>query len=125
MKLYRKLATLIQARRNCIVSSNDEWTARHTEAINAMAKELPGGSGLDAGTSIDIDASAPNKLVLHTSFHHMNDNGMYDGWTEHTITVVPDLAFGFDLRISGRNRNDIKDLLAELFNEALRTEVAD
>lgn len=49
----------------------------------------------------------------------MNDAGYYDGWTEHTITVTPAFIGGFELSISGRNRNDIKDYISEVFNQAL------
>ena len=46
----------------------------------------------------------------------------YDGWTEHTVTVTPSFS-GFNMRISGRNRNDIKDHMHETFYSALHTEV--
>ena len=53
----------------------------------------------------------------------MNENGYYDGWTEHTVTVTPALSGEFHLRISGRNRNDIKDMIHESFDHLLRTDV--
>ena len=53
------------------------------------------------------------------------ETGMYDGWTEHTVTVRPSLQFGFRLSISGRNRNGIKDYIAEVFGEILNTEVVE
>ena len=59
--------------------------------------------------------STPDKLVFYTSFHHMNDNGFYDGWTEHTVTVRPSLQFGFNMKISGQNRNEIKYHLHDVF----------
>jgi hypothetical protein len=121
--LYKELASTIQARANCLKSNNAEWLAKHTERIHQLVDLLPSGSGWDNGTKIDLDASHANKIVLYGGFHHMNDGGFYDGWTEHTITVTPSLAFGFDLRISGRNRNDIKEYLHEMFSHALRQEI--
>jgi hypothetical protein len=53
----------------------------------------------------------------------MDENGFYDGWTDHTITIRPDLVFQFDMRISGRNKNEIKDYIAECFFHALNAEV--
>jgi hypothetical protein len=44
----------------------------------------------------------------------MNEGGMYDAWTEHTIRVRPSLSSGFTLTISGRDRNEIKEYLHEL-----------
>ena len=79
---------------------------------------LPSGSGFDGATQI-ADRSTSAKIVLVTAFHHMNESGMYDGWTEHQVTILP--AFdGFDISISGRNRNGIKDYIAEIFDHALR-----
>ena len=49
----------------------------------------------------------------------MNENGFYDGWTDHTLTVRPSLVHGIELEISGRNRNDIKEYLHETFHSAL------
>lgn len=118
--LYQTLASLIQARLNCIKSNNTEWLEKHTANIFELVKNcLPSGSGIDCGTKIDLDMSTPDKIVLHTSFHHMNDCGMYDGWTEHTVTVTPSLQFGFNLKISGRDRNDIKEYLHEVYSNDL------
>src|SRR5215469_16388627 len=91
--LYSELSTLIQARKNCQQSNNTEWFDRHSGTIQKLCKQhLPSGSGFDSGTKFDLDASRADKLVFHTSFHHMNESGMYDGWTEHTVTVTPSLA---------------------------------
>ena len=117
-KLYAVLASLVQARINCDQATprNDEWFAKHEERIEELVKDcLPSGSGVDCGTKIDLDASNAEKLVLLTSYHHMDEAGGYDGWTEHTVIVTPSLAFGFVMTISGKNRNDIKELIAQYF----------
>lgn len=87
-------------------------------AVECIAKEcenLPSGSGLDNGVRIDLDRSKPNKIVFHTEFHHLNENGYYDGWTTHSIIVVPEFGGEFDVKITGKNRNQIKDHLYDLF----------
>lgn len=139
--LYSELAAAIEARRNCSQQKaapsplpdgyvakaemvNPEWFDKHTERIRELSKLLPSGSGIDCGTKVDLDASHGEKIVLYASFHHMNDNGMYDGWTEHTITVTPSFR-GINLRISGRNRNDIKEYLYETYEYALSQDVED
>jgi hypothetical protein len=45
----------------------------------------------------------------------MNEGGYYDGWTEHQVIITPSLQHGFDVRVTGQDRNEIKDYLAELF----------
>jgi hypothetical protein len=86
---------------------------------------LPSGSGFDNGSKLDLSESTPERIVLSTSYHHMNEGGMYDGWSEHTVIVTPSLASGFNLRITGRDRNAIKAYIAECFHDALTVEVDD
>lgn len=118
--LFRVIASLVQARLNCIASDNQEWLGKHEERILSLVKEyMPSGSGIDCGTKIDLDASNADKLVFTLSFHHMDDNGFYDGWTDHTLTVKPSLTSEFDLSFSGRNRNEIKEYLHDVYGESL------
>src|SRR5262249_26697859 len=108
----------IEARTNCAKMGNDEWFSRHTDSIEQLQYFMPSGSGVDCGTKVDLDKSTGNKIVLYADFHHMNDGGMYDGWTNHVVTVTP--AFdGFNLSISGRDRNGIKEYLADTFHNCL------
>jgi len=117
--VVRRLASAVDAYQRCIKTENSEWTGRHEEMIRELLDHLPSGSGWDCGTKIDLDRSTGEKLVLYGSFHHMNEGGMYDGWTEHEIWVRPSLRFGIDLRITGQNRNDVKEYLHETFHWAL------
>ena len=121
-KLYATFASLIAARLNCVTAHNDEWFEKHSERIAELLEHMPSGSGIDSGTKINLNASSPEKLVFDTAYHHMNDAGMYDGWTEHTVIVTPSLAFGFNLRITGRDRNGIKEYLHEVYSLALTQE---
>ena len=122
--LYRELAALVEARLNCIKSGNTEWEERHGERIIDLCHEhLPHGSGLDHVVEVMVYDSKPDKLVISADFHHMDENGMYDGWSEHTIVITPSLAHNFNLRITGRDRNDIKEYLAEIFGYALEQEI--
>lgn len=135
--LYQVLASTVQARLTCGLRRDgftqttekegnkaQTWFDRHEDTINRLVRGfMPSGSGFDNGTKIDLDASHADKLVFHTSYHHMNDGGYYDGWTEHIITVTPSLAGEFHLRISGRDRRDIKEYIAEEFQNALGMDV--
>ena len=124
--LYSELAGMLEARRNCAQSTDkSEWFNRHSDTIEALVKQhLPHGSGFDSGTKINLGTSHADKLVFETAFHHMNDGGYYDGWTEHTVTVTPALRGDFHLRISGRNRNDIKEMMYQDFDYALHIDVS-
>jgi hypothetical protein len=124
--LVRQLATTVGAIANCKAEPQryGNWLATHTDRAKSLVRNhMPSGSGLDNGVSIDLSTSSPERLVFHTSFHHMNDTGMYDGWTEHTVTVRASLQFGLLINISGPNRNEVKDDIRERFDMALRAEV--
>jgi hypothetical protein len=119
-KLYEAIASTVQARLNCIERGNTEWRARHEVRVLVMVKQhMPHGAGIDVGTRLDLDASTGERLVFLTSFHHMDQNGCYDCWTDHTVTVRGSLQHEIDLKISGSNRNDIKAYLHEVFYETL------
>lgn len=117
------LASLIDARSNCKASKNTEWFARHSDRIGAVMRSSPSGSGIDNGTRLDVDECTENRLVFTCSFHHMNESGSYDGWTEHRLTVTPSFT-GVAIHISGRNRNDIKDYLHAVYSCWLGEECA-
>jgi hypothetical protein len=116
----QRLATLVQARQNCAKSGNTEWHARHGERAEALVRErMPSGSGFDNGTTLDLDRSSGDKLVFVTSFHHMDESGGYAGWTDHTVTARASFIHDVALAISGRDRNQIKDLIHDAFHHAL------
>jgi hypothetical protein len=126
--LIQAIASTVTARANCAAAMADqpidhpkrEWYARHTAQLQTIGRDrLPSGSGIDCGTAIDLDASRPNRIVLTLSYHHMAESGMYDGWTDHTVIVTPDLLSGFTLRITGRDRNSIKEYLYQVYDTVL------
>lgn len=113
----KELAGKFNAFQNCVKSNNIEWKEKHEDSINAMLENLPHGSGIDAGVKFDWQSSNPEKLVFTFGFHHLNENGYYDGWTEHKAIITASLYFGIKINITGKDRNQIKDYLHDLFNE--------
>lgn len=123
--VYQTIASCVDARLRCIEHQEQqphlaEWIDKHRERADMLVYQyLPSGSGFDSGTKLDWDRSTGDKLVFHTSFHHMDQHGGYDGWTEHDVIVHPSLIHTLDLRVRGRNRNDIKDYIHESFYTGL------
>lgn len=114
--MFRVLASTVDAYHRCRQTKNGEWEVRHRQKIEDLVKSTaPSGAGIDCGTKICLDESTGEKLVFTLSFHHMNDMGMYDGWTEHTVTARPSFIHKVDLKISGRDRNRIKDYLHDAY----------
>ena len=117
--LIRRMASTLNAYRSCIKNGNKEWEDKHEDILEGYNKLLPSGSGIDSGSSIDIDKSRDNRIVINTSFHHLNECGIYDGWTDHQVIITPSLVHDIDIRITGINRNDIKEYLMHIFGEEL------
>ena len=102
---------------------NDEFMPVCEDRLYKLEQMLPSGSGIDSGCKIDVENSSSDKVVILFSWHHMNTDGYYDGWTDHKLIVTPRLWNNFDMKITGRDRNYIKDYLYDLFDSVLREEV--
>lgn len=118
--LYQVLASLVDARIRCLERGAKEWELKHGDNIKTLVDSfMPSGSGIDCGTKINLSRSHGDELVFTLSYHHMDENGYYDGWTEHAVTVLPSLIHAIDMTINGKNRNDIKDYLYEVYRHCL------
>lgn len=106
IKRYIAIAKSVGSYHRCVESGNTEWQAKHKDAIEELCADLPSGSGFDNGSHIDLDQS-----------------GMYDRWTEHEVILTPSLEMGYRLKVTGINRNDIKDYIRDQFSYALDNDV--
>jgi hypothetical protein len=111
------LSSTFQAWKNCIASGNKVWEDKHLETIETIiGDKLPSGSGIDTGTEFDMTTSSEDNLVFNTSFHHMDEGGGYDDWTEHAIILTP--TFGdYKMEITGEDREGIKEYLRDTFDQ--------
>lgn len=99
---------------------NDDFKEVCEDRIYELEQKLPHGAGLNSGCKIDVQNSSSDKVIIHFKYHHMNENGFYCGWTQHSMVVKPKLWNDFDLKISGKNKNLIKEYLYDLFNDTLK-----
>lgn len=121
-KVYQRIAQLLTAVRGCRVAGNTDWELKHEANLDSLVRtHLPDGSGFDSGTQISLEKSTDNRLVFRTAFHHMNDVGYYTHWTEHKVTVTPDLAFGFRVTVTGGDKEH-REYVAEQFHYRLSEE---
>lgn len=120
MKTYQRIHSLSQAIENCIESGNDVWKGKHEESLNTIMERAPSGSGFDSGTNLLMVTE--DQMTFETFFHHMDEMGGYDGWTSHVVYVKPSFE-GITLRITGKDKNDIKDYIGDVFHEWLNTEI--
>ncbi len=122
-KVYEEMAQILTAIENCKKSNNETWLSRYQENLEQIIEDfLPHGSGIDSGVKISEKAKS-NKIVLEFGYHHMNENGFYNGWTYHELIITPNLAFGYDVRMTGPDKSNVKDYLYEAFDYALTQEI--
>jgi len=127
--LYRRLATALAAYHRSLHPGN-EWSHKHADTLNELERLLPSGSGFDSGTLLNTEESTANRLVITTSYHHMNEVGFYTHWTDHKVVVTPSLAHGIDLAISSTRHavppaggwDSWKDYAYDVFSYALTSE---
>jgi hypothetical protein len=111
-----ELNSRVQAYQNCLINGNVEWMDKHYEHIIGMLENLPHGSGIDGKFILQTEECEKQKLVFFLEYHHMDEHGGYDGWTEHNLIITPE--FGdFKMKITGRNKNGIKEYLQDLLRE--------
>lgn len=84
-----------------------------------VRKHAPSGSGFDTGTTLVIERCNASRLVFGTEFHHMNECGYYSGWSKHTVTCRATFSGSPTWSISGRDRDGIKDHIADTFHHWL------
>ncbi len=125
-KWYREMASRVDAYHTCVKTGNTLWEEKHEARIVELLDMLPHGSGIDGTTDIALDKSSGEKLIILSSYHHMNDGGYYDGWTEFKVIVTPSLQFGARVKVTGsfpRRYADTRDYLHEVFDSAINEEV--
>lgn len=115
-----KLSEIAQAIR-FLNSTHADTIARGRDALDEINVRLPRGSGLDARVEVDEQKSSPSKIIIYLEYHHLNEGGYYDGWTRHKVTVIPCFINGYEMKVSGPNRNEIKTYLYDLFNNVFES----
>ncbi len=122
MKVYQAIARTFKTTWSSLNQGHIDTAEDRIKML--IHAHLPSGSGFDAGCKL-LDESTPEKLVFSADFHHLSDRGYYIGWSEHKVIVRPCLAWGFTLKVTGRDRRDIKDYIAETFHYALNQEASE
>jgi hypothetical protein len=124
-KLYQLIAARLDAMRNCERSGNAVWRERHLAIAQALvAEHMPSGSGVDAGTVLLVEECKPDKLVFSAGWHRMTGAGYYAGWHGYCFIVRPTFD-GFNLRVTGRDVDGVKEYLGDLFAFALEQEIGE
>ena len=121
------MKTLIQrfsALFNAYVSTQGTaFRERNLDALHALKRFLPIGSGINSGVCFDVPKSTPQRLVFGLPFHPMNESGGYGEWVDYNVIVTPTFS-GFDINIDCDDY-DLREYLTELLRESFNQEFPD
>lgn len=121
--IAREIDRLARANAHNLETVGKAWANDAQETLDYIQADiLPSGSGFNSGCQIDLDESTAQRIVIRTSFHHMNETGYYSGWTDHRVTITPCLIWGHVLKISGKDKNGIKEYIGDVFANCLQSE---
>jgi|VirMetMinimDraft_7_1064189.scaffolds.fasta_scaffold241884_1 hypothetical protein len=117
IKVFQKISQELTVLAN--PNADQHWIDKARDNLEWIQDEiLPSGSGFDSGCKI-LEHSKRNRIIIQCDFHHMNENGYYDGWTYHTCIITPDLAYDHEMRVTGKNKRDIKNYILDIIYDAI------
>jgi len=111
-KLYQKIAR---------VASQKNWAKRSKE-LSLLQELLPNGNGIrgQEGLAVILLESTEKRIVIGTIYWHPKDRY---GWTAHQVVITPSFEGEINIRITGKNENNVKKYLHDIFREALMNEI--
>ena len=128
--VYSAIVTAYEARAYCDKSGNDDWFFNWDSKLKTIEREiLPNGGGFDCYP--EIISANDDKIIIHGSFHCMDEMGGYDGWLEFAVIVRPSLQFGAYCKVKARGMKwprryaDMREYIQEVYNDALHSTTED
>lgn len=107
MKLYQKIARLVQAIKECQENHIDETTRLIGKQILSLCDEhLP--------CHLNVDHSSDNKLVFQ-----YRDVSVKNVFSEYSVIVEPNLINGISLTVSGEDTSRIRHIFLNNLNREL------
>jgi hypothetical protein len=115
MKLYQKIAR---------VASQKNWAKRSKE-LSLLQELLPNGNGIrgQEGLAVILLESTEKRIVIETTYWHPNDSYETSRCTAHQVVITPSFEGEINIRITGKNENNVKKYLHDIFREALMNEI--
>jgi hypothetical protein len=125
--VYAEIDSLITAIEHCKATKNETWEDRHRERLREIEQNLlPSGSGFDSGSTVDLERSNRDRIIINSAFHIMNECGYYDGWIHFEVIVQPTFS-GIDVTVKGpfakTGVTELKEYIEQVFYHDLTYEI--
>lgn len=124
--IYAAMAEAITAYQNCVAKGNELWANRWLDRLKQLENLLPVGSG---SGFFDVHLFAlyrfKEEIRIDLSYLFTDEHGVYDGYRDYQVVIKPSLFLGVKLTVKGRDRNDIKTYIRDVYYQALTSESPD
>jgi hypothetical protein len=114
MKLYQKIAKVL---------SQKNWAKRAKE-LSLLQELLPNGNGIreHEGLAVILLESTKKRIVIETTYWPPHDSYETTRRTVHQLVITPSFEGEINIRVTGKNENNVKEYLQDIFREALMKE---
>ena len=108
MKLYQKIARVASQKNTPLKEKQLSW----------LQELLPFGNGIEAVCVIPLK-STKKRIVIDTYYWHPDYS---DEWTIYKVVITPSFEGEINIRITGKNEDNVKEYLHDIFRQALMKE---
>ena len=115
MKLYQKIARVVTQKN----------TPQKGKDLALLQELLPNGNviglqkqNLSTVKCVILLKSTKKRIVIDTAYWHP----IIRLWTDHQVVITPSFEGEINVRITGKNENNVKEYLHDIFREALMKE---
>lgn len=125
--VIQALSALVGARRRCYESGNLDAAYGHEVDIRDIeTNHLPHGSGFDWGTSVDLEQSTEESVVLHMPYERIDENGYYCERCDYSVIVKPAFV-GITIEVFGAPGEDTcnadTDYIGQVLQDVLESSI--
>lgn len=107
MKLYQKIAKVLSQKN----------TPLKEKELALLVELLPIGNAIETECDLLLN-STKKRIVIFTAYWHP----IMKEWINHQVIITPSFEGEIDIRVTGKNVNNIKQYLHDVFREALLKE---
>ena len=109
MKLYQKIARVISQENTNVIVKDLALLQELLPPVNKTPKQVK---------TVILVKSTKERIEIATSYWHYETSR----WTDHRVVITPSFEGEINIRITGKNEDNVKEYLHDIFREALMKE---
>ncbi|MFY7937382.1 MAG: hypothetical protein ACOVOQ_08395 [Flavobacterium sp.] len=122
MKLYKEIARVLGQKNKSLNVIEKELTLFKEVLPIRLNPVIKDGNRIEAGCVISLK-STKKRIVIDTLYWHTNDSDETSRCTAHQVVITPSFEDEINIRITGKNEDNVKEYLHNIFRESLMSEI--